>query len=121
MSLPILGQLFGHSNHHLQEVTLHTFKKEVLDSDIPILVDFWGEGCGPCQMLTPLLAKFASHHPEIKVVKVNIGNEPELASYFKVSAIPTLIAFKNKRVVAQTVGLVNEGHLLKFLEVMRAS
>jgi thioredoxin len=85
-------------------ITLENFEAEVLRSDKPVLLDFWAEWCGPCQMLAPILEDFAADHDEIRVGKVNVDGQPALAAVFGVTSIPTLIFFKDGKPVARRVG-----------------
>jgi thioredoxin 1 len=86
-------------------ITKTTFEKEVTSSHIPVLVDFWAPWCGPCRMLSPVLEELAGEMKnEVKVVKVNIDEEPELASKFGIMSIPTVIAFKQGKAVSKVVG-----------------
>ena len=86
------------------KITNENFKNEVLASDKPVLLDFWAAWCGPCAMLGPVLSEFAAAHPEIKVGKVNVDEEPELAMTHRVMSIPSLFVYKNGRIVNQSVG-----------------
>ena len=70
-----------------------------------VLVDFWATWCGPCQMMGPILEELATKHPEIKVGKINVDEQPELATQFQIDAIPALMVFKDGKAAAQTVGL----------------
>ncbi len=86
-------------------ITKTTFEKEVTSSNIPVLVDFWAPWCGPCRMLSPVLDELAGEMKnEVKVVKVNVDEEPELASKFGIMSIPTVIAFKQGKAVSKVVG-----------------
>jgi len=100
-----------------QQVTDSSFEQEVLKSDQPVLVDFWAEWCGPCRALGPSLdAVAAEKSGALKVVKVNIDENPNAPSKYGVRSIPTLLIFKNGEVVAQTVGAMPKSDLLKWVE-----
>ena len=86
-------------------ITASNFQEEVLQSDRPVLLDFWAAWCGPCRMLAPTLARLAEEHPEIKVGKVNIDEERDLAADFGIEAIPTLYFIKNGEPVEKTLGV----------------
>ena len=90
------------------------FEEEVLLSEKPVLVDFWASWCGPCKMLAPVLHEFADEHAELKVGKVNVDEEMDLAMRFGVSSIPTLILFKNGEAVKTTVGFLPKAQLESF-------
>ena len=86
-------------------VTADNFQEEVINSDIPVLVDFWAVWCGPCKMLAPVVHEIAAEHPEIKVCSVNVDDEMELAQKFNIMSIPTLLVFNKGEMVDQMVGL----------------
>ncbi len=96
-------------------ITKENFQSEVMEASIPVLVDFWAAWCGPCQMLSPVVEEIASSHPEIKVGKVNVDEQPQLAQTFSVSAIPTLLVFKHGQLVQQFVGVQPKSTILAAL------
>ena len=90
---------------HVIEVTDTSFADEILNSDIPAIVDFWAEWCGPCKAIAPYVEALAEeHHGQIKVAKLNIDNNPQVATSCQIRAIPTLIAFKNGEMIGQLRG-----------------
>lgn len=93
----------------------HNFQEEVIHSEKPVLVDFWASWCGPCRMVGPIIDEIAAEHPEYKVVKINIDEEPELASQYRVVSIPTLMVMKNGQVVQQSVGARPKNQILAML------
>ena len=86
------------------ELTVENFEAEVLQSDKPVLIDFWATWCGPCRMMSPVVDAFAEEHPEIKVGKVNVDEQMQLAGAFGIESIPTLIAIKDGKAVGKMVG-----------------
>ncbi|MBQ3331389.1 MAG: thioredoxin [Ruminococcus sp.] len=86
-------------------ITSANFQTEVLNSDKPVLIDFWASWCGPCRMQGPILSEFADKHPEIKVGKVNVDEEQALAMSYGVMSIPMLAVFKGGKLVNQAVGV----------------
>lgn len=97
-------------------ITKDNFEQEVLKSDIPVLVDFWATWCGPCRALGPVLEEIASETSSIKIVKVNVDEQPELASEFRIMSIPTMILFKSGEVADKTVGLLPKDEVLNFIK-----
>jgi len=87
------------------EITIENFEQEVLQSDKPVLIDFWATWCGPCRMMGPVVDAFAEEHPEIKVGKVNVDDQPALAGAFGIESIPTLVAIKDGKGVGMLVGV----------------
>ena len=88
------------------ELTAENFNEEVLESELPVLVDFWATWCGPCRMMAPIVEELAAEYDgKVTVGKVNVDDEPELATAFDIDSIPTLMVFKNGEVAGTLVGL----------------
>ena len=97
-------------------VNKNNFKEEVLDSSLPVLVDFYADWCGPCRMLAPILSELADEHPEIKVAKINVDDEGELALKFEVMNIPSLFVIKDGKVTNRALGVKTKAQLLALFE-----
>lgn len=96
-------------------VNRNNFNQEVLNSDKPVLMDFWAPWCGPCRMVVPLVEEIAKERFDIKVVKINVDEEQELAMQFGVMSIPTLVVMKNGKIVNQVTGARPKAQILAML------
>ncbi len=96
-------------------VTKATFQEEVVNSAKPVLVDFWAPWCGPCRMVGPILDEIAAEREDIKVAKINVDEEPDLANQFGIMSIPTILVMKNGQVVNKSVGAKSKDQLLSML------
>ena len=96
-------------------INKNNFRNEVLDSEKPVLLDFWASWCGPCRMVSPIVDEIAAERGDIKVGKVNVDEERDLAGQFGVMSIPTLVVIKGGRVVNQMVGARPKSQILAML------
>ena len=97
-------------------ITVENFEAEVVNSDKPVLVDFWASWCGPCQMLSPLVDQVAEEVTSVKVGKVNVDEQPDLAVKFGVMSIPMLILIENGEAVKKSVGAIPKSQILDFIK-----
>jgi thioredoxin 1 len=101
----------------IRKVTDATFETEVLKSEVPVLVDYWAEWCGPCKMIAPLLDETAtSYSGQVNIAKLNVDENPKVPSQYHIRSIPTLMLFKGGQPVATKVGAVSKSQLTAFIE-----
>lgn len=97
-------------------ITKDSFQQEVIESEKPVLLDFWADWCGPCKMVTPAIEEIAAERSDIKVGKINVDEQPELAQRFGVMSIPTLVVMKGGEIAQQSVGVQPKDAILRMLE-----
>jgi len=97
-------------------ITKANFQQEVLDFSGTVLIDFWADWCGPCRMLAPVVDEVAAENPSVKVGKVNVDSEQELAAQFGIMSIPTLLVFKNGQKAGESIGLVPKEQVEKLIQ-----
>lgn len=101
----------------MYDITKDSFDAEVLKSNVPVIVDFWASWCGPCQMLAPIIKEIAEEYKDkIKVCKVNVDAQSELAVQFGIVSIPTIIVFKNGEIINKSVGLLSKEEILELIK-----
>ena len=96
-------------------INKNNFQEEVMNSDKPVLLDFWAPWCGPCRMVLPLVEEIAEEREDIKVCKINVDEESELASQFRVMSIPTLVVMEKGNILRQAVGAQSKNAILSML------
>ena len=102
---------------HIVHISDESFEEEVLQSERPVLIDYWAEWCGPCKMIAPVLDEIATEYSDrLKVVKLNIDDNPQTPPKYGIRGIPTLMVFKNGQVEATKVGVVSKAQLTAFLD-----
>ena len=104
-------------SNNITAITDHSFDKDVAESQLPVLVDFWATWCGPCKAIAPILEDLAqTYEGKLKIVKLDVDNNPATPPKFGVRGIPTLILFKDGQVQATQVGLLNKSELASFID-----
>ena len=98
------------------KITKDNFQEQVMQSDVPVLIDFWAEWCGPCRMVGPVIDELGEEVAGAKIAKVNVDEQPELAAQFNVMSIPTIVIIKNGQVAESSVGVKPKAALLQMIE-----
>ena len=97
-------------------ITKDNFHQEVINSEKTVLMDFWATWCGPCRMIAPIVEEIANENPDIKVCKVNVDEQPDLARMFNIASIPTLVVIKNAEVANTGIGFMPKEKILELLK-----
>lgn len=97
-------------------INKNDFQSVVLDSKEPVVVDFWASWCGPCRMFLPIVEEFAQENPHVKVGKVNVDEQSDLAKQFRIMTIPTLLVFKDGKEIKRSVGVISAEDIEELLE-----
>lgn len=113
---PVKNENFKEENMSVLDVTSENFEKEVLQSEKPVLVDFYADWCGPCKMLSPIVDQIATENDNIKVCRINIDDEQDLAIQYGIMSIPTLVIIKNGEEANRSVGVVGKSEILEMLK-----
>lgn len=98
------------------KITAENYENEVLNSDKPVLLDFWAAWCGPCKMVSPLVDEIALENADIKVGKINVDEQPDLAAKFGVMSIPTLVVMENGKEINRSIGAMPKASILKLVK-----
>lgn len=98
------------------KITSQNYNKEVMESKSPVVIDFWASWCGPCKMMSPIIDEMAESNPNIKVCKVNVDEEQQLASQFNIMSIPTIVVIQNGKVVGTSIGVTPKEEILKMIK-----
>ena len=99
-------------------LTKDTYNKEVMNTEKKVLIDFCATWCGPCRMVAPVIEEIAEENPDVKVCKVDVDKEPELADAFGIQSIPTLVLIKDKEIIQSTVGAKSKKEILKMINII---
>lgn len=98
------------------KISKRNFQQEVLNSNKPVLIDFWASWCGPCKMLSPVIDEIATENPDIVVGKINVDEEPVLAQEYNIMSIPALFVFKEGKLAKKSIGVQSKGEILNLIK-----